>query len=561
MTGSWKIKLLLLPVLLMLQQTLSSQETYYKFRVQFTDKQNNRYSLDKPEEFLSQRALERRSRQSIGLDMRDLPVSQDYLDSISTGNLQILYTSKWLNAAVIRTTDSSLAVSLPSKPFISGVDYLYRSDFPLKSAANKFDETFSPDAAVSMDAYNSMEELPSDHQIEMLQGQTLHENNFLGQGMLIAQLDGGFANADTLAGLDSLFSTGRIVATRTYVEPDSSFFFPDNGSHGTNVLSIMGGEIPGQFRGCASKASFMLIQTEDVRTEFRIEEANWLAGAEFADSMGADIINTSLGYSIGFTDPFHNYDYSQMDGRSALVTKAAAIAARKGMIVVTSAGNSGRTTDPWGYITAPADADSVLAAGAVDEFGHRADFSSRGPSADGRVKPDVAAQGVLTWLIGSNGIVTRGNGTSFSSPVLAGLVACFWQSMPGSDNIEIINAIRQSSSLNPFPDSLYGYGIPNFALAGWIITGNDPNIVLPPGSAPVRLYPNPADDYILIEAQSGEFSCTGCGFRITDLSGRIIKTGLLNGQGRIELAGIKSGSYILNITGRDKVYKGIFIKR
>ncbi|MFC2098509.1 S8 family serine peptidase [Bacteroidota bacterium] len=524
-----------------------AQDTFYKFWVQLTDKKLNDYSINNPEEFLSQRALERRSRHGIQVSDQDLPVSSAYLDSLDTHPLTILYTSKWMNAVVIRTQDSSLAITLPDLSFVSGVQYLYRSNLIKKSSLNKWGES------------SESEELHSDHQIEMLNGQVLHQSGYEGQGMVIAVLDGGFSNADTLSGLDSLFSTGRIIGTRSFVEPDSSFYVGFNGSHGTSVLSIMGGDVPGHFRGTAPKASYFLMQTEDTRSEFRVEEANWLAGAELADSIGADVINTSLGYSVGFTDEQQNYKYSDMDGNTTLVTRAAQLAATKGILVVTSAGNSGRPTDQWGYINSPADGDSLLAIGAVDAFGIRAHFSSKGPSSDGRVKPDVMALGLQTWLIRSSGLVSQGSGTSFSSPVMAGLATCLWQKNPEISNYRLIETIRSSASLNPFPDSLYGYGIPNFSLANDIITVDE---LTTAATDELILYPNPAREYI---ALTGDGRIAGkVRYEIVNIGGRSFLRGELNlSPGErilIPLQSLPGGSYVMLITSGKQVQRGMFIK-
>ncbi|KKL28022.1 hypothetical protein LCGC14_2379320, partial [marine sediment metagenome] len=344
-----------------------------------------------------------------------------------------------------------------------------------------------------------------------------------------------------------------------YVEPDSNFFFGGNGSHGTNVLSTMGGDVPGQFRGSAPKASYYLMQTEDTWTEFRIEEANWLAGAELADSLGADVINTSLGYSVGFSDELHNYTYSEMDGKTTLVTRAAQMAATKGIAVVTSAGNSGRPENPWVYITAPSDGDSVLAIGAVDAFGYRAVFSSRGPSADGRIKPDVMAQGVQTWLIRSSGLVSQGNGTSFSSPVTAGLVACLWQKNRDISNYQLIESIRSSGSLNPYPDSLYGYGIPNFSLANDIITGNELIVF---SSPTLTIFPNPALDHITISAN--QYPPGVSTYEIYDIRGRRITGGKIvtfpKKNTPIPIQFLSEGSYVIVVSSAGRVARGMFIK-
>lgn len=546
MTVIMRVRIIVSAILIAAAPAAAAQETIFKFLVRFTDKEQSGYSVSNPHEFLSQRSIDRRTRQGIQVTGQDLPVSRVYIDSIAKLPLDVLYTSRWMNAAVIRTQDSSLAATLPDHSFISGIDYLYRSNLGKKSSYNKWEMSHTGG------------DLPSDHQIEMLQGHTLHQAGYKGQGMLIAVLDAGFAYADTVSGFAALFNTGRIVGTKTYVHTDSSFYYPYNGSHGANVLSIMGGTLPERFTGSAPEASFFLIQTEDVATEFRIEEANWLAGAELADSIGADIINTSLGYSTGFTDAMHDYDYSQMDGNTAIVTQAAELAASRGILVVTSAGNSGRPENPWGYVTAPADGDSVLAVGAVDAGRQRAVFSSRGPTYDGRVKPDVMAQGVGTWLIRTGGIST-GNGTSYSSPVMAGLVACLWQKNPGISNIELIEALRASASLNPYPDTLYGYGIPNLAVADGLITGMDP---APVADERTLLFPNPADTEIIL--RSGILGTPPSRYAIYDLGGRLILEGIINeqepGQVRIPVITLSQGTYVIAVFSGEQVDRELFIK-
>ncbi len=538
---------LLIGLLLFPAPDLTAQETSYKFWVQLRDKKNNAYTLDNPGEFLSQRAIGRRDRHGIALTEQDLPVTGAYLDSLMEHPLRILYTSKWMNAAIIQTEDSNLVQTLSGLSFVSGVEYLYRSVWNKKSAARKWNEP------------ENHEKLPSDHQVEMLQGQVLHQSGFEGQGMVIAVLDAGFTNTDTIPGFDSLFMNGRIMGTRNFVEPDSGFFWTGNGTHGTHVLSIMGGDIPGEFTGSAPKAAYWLIQTEDTRSEYRVEEANWLAGAELADSAGADIINSSLGYSIIFTDPLQNYTYSDMDGKTALVTRAAQLAASRGILVVNSAGNSGRPTDEWGYITAPADGDSVLAVGAVDEFEKRAEFSSRGPSYDGRIKPDVAAQGVQTCMIRYTGETGRGDGTSYSSPVIAGLAACLWQKNPKINNYELLEAIRSSASLNQFPDTLLGFGLPDFLQADSILTGNEIHEIL---NTELLVCPNPATGHIIL--QVGTVPPGGAEYRIYDISGRMCMSGEITSSDGNELLipiqSLSPGHFIIFVLSDRYTNRGRFIK-
>lgn len=542
-----KTRVLYTSLLLLFTLHVHSQ-TIYKFWVQLRDKQHNTFSLDNPLEFLSLRAMERRNRQGIPLTEQDLPVSRAYLDSLRLFPIKILYTSRWMNAAVIQASNPVFAANLLDLPCVTGVDYLYGSNFTKKSVVRKWEANFQEDT------------LASANQLEMLQGHLLHQSGFKGEGMLIAVLDAGFGYADTMTGLDSLFMNGRILGTRSYVEPGPDFFWTGNGVHGTQVLSIMGGNIPGMFMGSAPNASYMLIQTEDTRSEFRIEEANWLAGAELADSAGADVINTSLGYSAGFTNPSQNYTYSDLNGNSTLVTRAAQIAASKGIAVICSAGNYHVIYNPSNYISAPADGASVLAIGAVNPTKIRAPFSSWGPSYDRRIKPDVMAQGEQTSLIDITGYVTAGNGTSFSSPIVAGLTACLWQKYPGISNYELLESIRSSASLNPYPDSLYGYGIPNFSLAGDLITSaSGPELP----DRDLFVYPNPAGQYLYL--RKGTFPEGRYLFHIYDIRGRLFRTGQLRvasgSPAEVSLEGLPPGSYIISLSPEGDIRRDLFIKR
>ncbi len=537
------------------------QGTSHKYWVQLRDKEYNEYSLENPGEFLTSRSLERRARQDIPVTLQDLPVSTAYLDSLEEHPLRILYTSKWMNAVVVETQDTGLASTLLRHDFVSDVECLYHPPNAKKSTPAKWDadgpaKTDSDDPQPATPATQQMD-LVSDHQIEMLQGHLLHQAGFSGQGMVIAVLDAGFAHADTMVAFDSLFAEGRILGTRNFVEPDSFFFWKVNGPHGTHVLSIMAADMDGQFRGSAPKAGYWLIQTEDVRSEDRIEEANWLAGAELADSAGADVINSSLSYFSGFTDTTQNYRYEDLDGVTALATRAAQIAASRGMLVVASAGNKRNVYNPAGYVAAPADGKDVLAVGAVDAYGTWVDFSARGPSYDGRIKPDVSAQGYLTWLVRYTGKIEQGNGTSYSSPVVGGLAACLLQKHPDTHSGDLMEAIRSSSSLNPYPDNMLGWGLPNFALAGHIITD-----VHPPREMETQLliFPNPAREFICLHCiRTGKDRCR---YRILDAGGRLRLEGEIipPGESMIPIRDLPPGSYILVVSGERQESRGLFIK-
>jgi subtilisin family serine protease len=305
-------------------------------------------------------------------------------------------------------------------------------------------------------------------QIRMIGGDALHDMGFRGEGMLIAVLDAGFAGVEYLKAFDLLRKEGRIVASHNFVDPALDVY--RFSSHGCYVLSTMAAEVPGLFVGTAPRASYLLLVTEDVSSELLVEEDNWIAGAEFADSIGADVCNTSLGYTT-FDDSTMDHHYYEMDGNTTRITRGADIAASRGMLIVNSAGNSGSSN--WHYIGAPADGDSVLAVGAVNRDSIPADFSSYGPAFDGDIKPNVAAIGWGTYLWSFADSVRTGSGTSFSSPIIAGMAACLWQAFPERNNMDIFHAIERSGHRYENPDDRVGYGIPNFSEAAFYLAGGE----------------------------------------------------------------------------------------
>ena len=336
---------------------------------------------------------------------------------------------------------------------------------------------------------------------------------------------------------DYLRDQGRILGYRDFVHSGGNIF--NESSHGMEVLSTMAGYLPGLMIGTAPSASYWLLRSEDVTSEYRIEEANWLLAAEFADSAGVDIISSSLGYST-FSDSLMNYSYSMLNGKTALVTRAAEKAFSKGMLVVVSAGNEGN--DPWGYITPPADGKNVLAVGAVADDRGLAYFSSRGPTADNRIKPDVDAVGYQTVIITPNGTTGLGYGTSFAAPQIAGMAACLWEASPLSTNHEILQAIRRSSDHYSSPDTAYGYGIPDFMLALWSITVQDTTKETPPLVA----YPNP-------------FSAT-TGLSIVNATLDIKQVHIFSASGKLVYS--KYGTWVkgenINISGLQNFSGGIY---
>ncbi len=429
------------------------------YLVNFTDKNSNSYSLEYPEQFLTQRAIDRRTKYNIAFDETDLPVNQAYIDSLKSLGLKIINVSKWFNSVSVYSKDTLLIDTLNKISFIKSVGISKNKSRKIKNdlkanAQIKYEQSLNFDSS-GYDYYGS-----GFRQIEMLNAQYLHEAGFKGEGMLVAILDAGFYKVNELAAFDSIRANNQIVGVYDFVDKDTSVY--DAATHGMMVLSTIASNLPGELVGTAPKADFLLLRTEQVASEYIIEEFNWAVAAEYADSLGADIISSSLGYN-NFDDTTQSHSYSDMDGNTALISIAADLAAKKGILVVSSAGNEGFSQ--WKYISAPADADSVLTVGAVTEDENIAFFSSRGPTFDRRIKPDVCAQGMPAVVMSANGNITLSNGTSFSAPIITGAVTCLWQAHPELNNMQIIEAIKQSADRYNHPDTIFGYGIPDFYAA------------------------------------------------------------------------------------------------
>jgi len=440
-----------------------SQESGLKnYWVEFRDKANNPYLIYFPEAFLSQRAIARRQRQGIAIDPSDLPVSPAYLDSLKQLGVGIHNTSKWLNGASVLATDSIVAL----------IDSLYFVKSVLPVGKHFERQLLSRKSEKKRDSISNISLLASpyglaENQLKMLRGDYLHSRGFKGKGLLVAILDGGFSNVEIMPFFDSLRATNRLLYTKDFVDKDD-FVFESSG-HGSEVLSVMGANYPGRMVGTAPDATYICLKTEDVRGEYLVEECNWVAGLEYADSLGVDIVNSSLGYTT-FNDQSTNHSYATLDGKSALATRGASMASSKGMLLVNSAGNEGNTK--WKFIDVPSDAENILAVGGVTASGQRARFSSLGPTADGRIKPDVVASSTNVAVASIySAKVVHSRGTSFSAPIIAGLAACLWQAFPEKTNLEIMAAIRQSSSQAGNPDNELGYGLPDFAKAFQLLNG------------------------------------------------------------------------------------------
>ncbi|MBI5372229.1 MAG: S8 family peptidase [Sphingobacteriales bacterium] len=446
------------------------QAQYTRFIVKLRDKGNSGFSLANPAAYLSPRALDRRTRYSIAIDSADLPVTPSYITQIrNIPNVTILNVSKWLNAVSIQTTDPNAITAINALPFVQSVSGLAaktavnervstRNKFTVEEEQVPFPLLTQRGEGLTGDYFNYGS--GSYNEIHLHNGEFLHNIGMRGQGMQVAMLDGGFFNYTSLKAFDSANANGQILGTWDFVAREASV--TEDHPHGMQCLSTIVGNIPGQFIGKAPKASFYLFRTEDVATEYPIEEHNWVCGAERADSAGADIISSSLGY-YDFDDAAFNYTYSQMDGNTTIAAKGADMAAKKGLLVFNSAGNEGGNA--WHFLVTPSDGDSVVAVGAVATSGAVGGFSSYGPSGDGQVKPDLASVGVAALVQNTGNTISAANGTSFACPNMAGLGTCLWQAFPEYNNMKILQALKQSASKYATPDDRIGYGIPNMKLA------------------------------------------------------------------------------------------------
>lgn len=451
---------------------LFSQVAPQKYFIEFIDKYNSPYSVSRPGEFLTERAIQRRERQGIQVGEDDLPVNQTYVNRILQLGVTVLTRSKWFNGVTVYCLNPALIDSISEFPFVKHVRLMNCNNSLNESISINNSKLNKPNDYVDADVtYVNYKCIKSDsrspesttgydygqsyRQIQMLGGDSLHKLGYKGEGMVIAVLDGGFYHVDQLPAFDSLRLNGRILGTRDFVRPGNNVY--NESEHGMEVLSCMGGNLPGQLVGTAPKSSYWLLRSEDVASEFLIEEYNWISAAEFADSVGADVINSSLGYTV-FNDPLQDHTCLDMNGNTTPVTRGANIAVAKGMIVVNSAGNSGTTG--WKCVSAPADGYDVMAVAAVDSNGLRADFSSRGVST-GRIKPNVASMGRAAVVSSTVGPVMRSSGTSFASPILAGVIACIWQASPSMKCRQVTRAVELSGNQAEDPDSLLGFGIPN----------------------------------------------------------------------------------------------------
>lgn len=526
---------------------------YYKFAVYFKDKANSPYSLERPEEFLSQKALDRRAKSKVAVNESDLPVTPSYIQQVTALGFDYINKGNWSNFITIGTSDSATISKLGSLNFISTIKFIHKG----KTVENKFLQTKDLNAGVPISDFNKLEYGSSQTQVEMIGVDYMHNKGYFGNDIVIAVFDAGFYRVDELPAFEHIRANGSILSTWDFVMNESSVY--EDNTHGMSVLSCIAGYVPGKLVGTAPQAKFYLLRTEDAATETISEEYNWEAAAVWADSAGADIITSSLGYTT-FDNSFDSHTYQHLDGNTTVITRAADRAASKGILVVNSAGNSG--SSQWYYIGAPADGDSVLAVGAVKADRAIANFSSRGPSVDGRVKPGVCAMGQATILSLASGDIGTSNGTSFSAPLIAGAAATLLQANPSATNMQLYDAIIRSADRFENPNADYGYGIPNLGYADLLLKHSDTNSLYEKQS--IQVYPNPNNGEInadFFALKEGEYT-----IEISDLKGRIVVSSkrkfLAKSLNLIQIQlpeNISAGTYVIAVKEGKKVFSNKFI--
>lgn len=482
--GQWsnrinmKYFLTLIGVLLSLSAQAQVQDAW----IYFLDKEDVEASINNPITILTQEALDRKMMHSVTIDARDVPVTEAYIQEVKNSpGITYWAKSKWMNCVYVQGTVNDLEALL-DLPYVVGIEYADKDlNFPNpQPVPDKFKVLSDPQSRVEYN-YGA-----AANQIEMISGDYLHLQDFTGEGMIVAVMDSGFPNFASNPGFAHVVDNGRLLGTFDFFSRTTDV--TGTGSHGVQTSSDIGGFLDNQFAGTAPDASFYLFRTEYGPSENPREEAWWVEALERADSLGVDVVNTSLGYQA-YDNANYDHSYEDLDGVTTFAARGANLAYEKGMVLVTSAGNQGNS---FGTVATPADAIGLLAVGAVNNLGNYVSFSSRGPTVDGRIKPDVMAKGLSAAVISSSGVVDFSNGTSFSSPIIAGAVTCLWQAFPETTNAELMQVVRESAHLYTNPTDEMGYGIPNFELAYNILSGLSQNDNLL--KSQVALSPNPVND-------------------------------------------------------------------
>lgn len=546
-----RCKWLLLVWMCLFSSSLIAQNRYavhYKFKPQIG------FSLEKPQDYLTSAAVERRLRYKIPLDSLDLPVSAKYIKGIEPVVSSILYHSNWLNASVVVAQVNAIA-QLEALDFVEKVVLVapgfYSQNRVIGEQTHRKFTSFDKENSEVFRMENQSNFL---FQNELLGIPTMHAEGFLGKGIRIAVFDAGFPGVNTIPAFNHLFNNGQIIGTKDWVQPWNSNVYSKH-QHGTNVLSLMASNNGDLLVGGAPEASYILCITEDVATEYRIEEYNWVKAAEYADSLGVDIINSSLGY-WDFDDRTMDYRIQDLNGITSIISRGATIAGEKGILIVTSAGNYGQRGAS--SITMPTDAKGILSVGAINQDFSRASFSSQGPTADGRIKPELTTLGSQVWLLRSNGTGGRNNGTSFSAPQIAAMAAGLWQAKPIWTKDELIQNLLASGTQTEKPDNEFGHGIPNFnnAFFGRILDVSKEQTRR-------KIYPNPLLGEVLFIEFDALLELT---VQWIDVQGRIIQSNNVKREESEKpfacpIPQLNPGMYIVQVQAGQEVFRRKMIKK
>lgn len=538
------MKKIVLLFIFLLSQNIFSQEDAW---VYFTDKPDSQYYFDNPLEMLSQRALDRRTNQGIALDILDVPIHQLYIDQIiAASGIEVKAKSKWMNAVHVRGSIESID-ALADLTFVSNIQFANRSLNTQNRIANN-----SENKAVNkqLDVQENFVYGNSSNQIQMLNGHLLHQQDYTGTGKIIAVMDAGFPNVNTASSFQRIRDNNQILGGYNFVARNENVY--TSNSHGTLVLSLMAGYVENQLVGTAPDANYYLFITEDSADENPVEESYWVEAAELADSLGVDVINTSLGY-FAYNNPSYSYTYADMNGVTSFISRGADIAFSRGMICVTSAGNSGNSANP--NISTPADAIHTLTVGSVKFDETYSTFSSIGPTFDGRIKPDVMAQGQNPYFSTTSGSVSNASsGTSFSGPIIAGMVASFWQAIPWATNQQVVDFVLQSADRFTNPTTQFGYGIPDFQvalnMAQLSVEENEKIQFL--------VYPNPVKDKVIVSFLN---DLPDVKFQIfNSLGQKIMEKTITQNDNLVATSELQNGIYFYKVLAKNTIQTGKIIK-
>jgi hypothetical protein len=513
--------------------------------IYLTDKANVSTALANPISILTQKAIDRKQNHNIAIDERDVPVNEMYISDLKTQTgITVLAKSKWFNAVHVRGTEADIN-ALGTLTYVDSIDFADNNLDAASRSTTIQDKTDIEDENVVF-TYGDTQ-----NQVEMINADNLHIDDFTGEGITIAVMDSGFPNVHTMGAFQRLRDNGDLLDGYDFVNRNSDVYAFSGSSHGTRVLSTMAGFIQDQFVGTAPDASYYLFITEETGSETPVEESYWVEAAERADSLGVDMINTSLGYRV-FDNPNYDYTPADMNGQVTFISKGASIAVEKGILVVVSAGNSGASA--WQTVGAPGDSPDVLSIGAVDADGNYVSFSSQGGAAQvGYQKPDVVARGGSAYVIDQNNTITQNNGTSFSGPITCGGIASLWQAIPDASPTEVMDYVRQSASQFTAPDDLLGYGIPDLDLARGIALSVDEELI-----EDFSFYPNPVKNELNIRIPS---LITQAEVSIYNQLGQQVLNQPITASKIINVSNLYAGIYLVRFSGQDISKTIKFIKQ